>query len=533
MPTHSTEYSETIMKISGINSICSLLCLGALVLACKGESTPECGLRFAEGAEKTEVSSEGGSVTVGVEWEYCKWKISADPSGKSAVQEISPVYGGTAGSEGVSTVSVVVLPNDSKSAREIRLRLEDTEGRLADEVTLVQNGVKPVSIKVDKTKTYQTIDGFGAMNSWGDTKYWTKAECDLLFGTLGLDIMRLRIPLDENSWGNILESAGYAAQTYGAKLLASPWTMPAEWKNTGAKEGKAGETRSSLLEEHYEDYALYLERYAGYMAAGGAALYAISIQNEPDWPASYEGCCWTPEQTAAFASGYAHLIRSAKVTSGEPMGSNSAYWSAILDDEKASANVDILAGHLYGTGAMKSYPRAAGEGKPLWMTEHLLNDSWNDGTSHWDETMTMADEVSDCLTNGWSAYIWWYGRRYYSFIGDGEKGSVEGTILPRGHAFGQFSRYIDAGDVRIAASASSDALRVSAFSSPDGRTAVVIVNDSSSPVDASISLGAAVSQVEASFSSESEGSAAMQVGSVGGELTFTLRARSVSSISYQ
>ena len=522
------------MKILTLNRFCGLLTASALLFSCTGESGPEIGLRFAEGTEALEISAEGGSVEVGVEWERCKWKISAEAESGPALGGISPVYGGTTGASGQSTVTLTVLPNNVKTAREITLRVEDTEGRVSDAVTLHQAGVRPVSISIDPTKTYQTIDGFGAMNSWGDSDYWSSSECDLLFGKLGLDIMRLRIPTDESHWGNIVESASYAKKTYGAKLLASPWSMPASWKDTGSINGKVDDsTRSHLLESRYEDYALYLEKYAKYMADSGVALYAISIQNEPDWPASYEGCYWSAEQTRAFAAGYAQLITSAKVTSGEPMGSNTSYWTAILDDDKARDNVDILAGHLYGTGSMKSYSRAAQEGKPLWMTEHLLNDSWTDGTSHWAETMTMADEVSDCLTNGWNAYIWWYARRYYSFIGDGEQGTTKGTILPRGHAFGQFSRYIDPGDVRIGAAASSDALRVSAFRGADGRTAVVIVNDSAAAIDASISLSGGASEVDASCSSEAAGSAAMQVNFSDGELLFTLKGKSVSSISYR
>lgn len=521
------------MSTMKTNRFLCLLTLGALLLSCKGESGPEVGLRFAEGTEELEIEAEGGSVEVGVEWEYCKWKISGESTGESALGGINPVYGGTTGTTGLSKVTLTVLPNNTKTAREITLKVEDTEGRISDAVTLVQAGVRPVSISVDPTKTYQTIDGFGAMNDWGDSDYWSKTECDLLFGTLGLDIMRLRIPTNEGHWSNILESAGYAQKTYGAKLLASPWSMPAAWKDTGSINGKDGETRSHLLESHYEDYALYLEKYAKFMSDNGVPLYAISLQNEPDWPASYEGCYWSAEQMRAFAAGYAQLITSAKVSSGEPMGSNTSYWTAILDDEKARDNVDILAGHLYGTGSMKSYSRAAQEGKPLWMTEHLLNDSWNDGTSHWAETMTMADEVSDCLTNGWNAYIWWYARRYYSFIGDGDKSTARGTILARGHAFGQFSRYINPGDVRIEASSSSDALRVSAFSGTDGRTALVIVNDSAAAVDASLTLSGAVSEVEASYSSESSGSEPMQVSTDGGKLTFTLKGKSVSSISYR
>ena len=407
---------------------------------------------------------------------------------------------------------------------------EPKEEEIKPEPEPEKETVKTVAIKVDASKTYQTWDGFGAMNSWGDSDYWTKSECNLLFGTLGLDIMRLRIPTDKSHWSNLLESAAYASSTYGAKLLASPWSMPAEWKDTGSLNGKESETRSHLLEEHYEDYAKYLEQYAKYMKDNGVALYAISIQNEPDWPASYEGCYWTPEQIASFASGYAHLITSAAVVSGEPMGSNTKYWETILDDAKACENVDILAGHLYGDGSMKSYSRAAQNGKSLWMTEHLLNESWSDGSSHWDETLKMADEVSDCITNGWNAYIWWYARRYYSFIGDGDQGSTKDTILPRGHAFGQFSRYIDPGDVRIGATSDSKDLRVCAFSSASGSRSVVIVNDSASDIVASIDGG---TLVDASYTSVSADSAKLSVTSSEGTMTFTLKAKSISSIEYK
>ncbi len=389
--------------------------------------------------------------------------------------------------------------------------------------------VKTVTIKVDSAQTYQTWDGFGAMNDWGDSNYWTKSECDLLFETLGIDIMRVRIPTNREHWQNLLESAGYAKEKYGAKLLASPWSMPSEWKDTGSINGKEGETRSHLLPEHYEDYALYLESYAKYMKENGVELYAISLQNEPDWPASYEGCYWTPEQLASFASAYAHLITSAAVVSGEPMGSNTKYWDSILDDAKACENVDILAGHLYGDGSMKSYSRAAQKGKSLWMTEHLLNDSWNDGGSHWDETMTMADEVSDCITNGWNAYIWWYARRYYSFIGDGDQGTEKETILARGYAFGQFSRYIDPGDVRIGASSDSDCLRISAFRGSDSKK-IVIVNDSANDIVASIQGG---TPMRASYTSISLNSAKLNVTSGDGAMTFTLKAKSISSIEYK
>jgi O-glycosyl hydrolase len=52
-----------------------------------------------------------------------------------------------------------------------------------------------------------------------------------------------------------------------------------------------------------------------------------------------------------------------------------------------------------------------------------------------------------------SAYIWWYGKRYSSFIGDGESayGTTVGTPLKRRYAFSQYATHVRPGYQRVAA----------------------------------------------------------------------------------
>jgi len=290
-------------------------------------------------------------------------------------------------------------------------------------------------------------------------------------------------------------------------------------------------------------------------------LYAISVQNEPDWPATYEGCLWTGATHRDFLAAHGDKIKTALLVSGESLNTDHSFYKPALEDEAACAALDIIGGHLYGKKP-DSFSLAAEKGKRLWMTEHLLNDSWEKGTgTHWDETMDMVIEMNQCLRLGWNAYIWWYGRRYYSLIGDGEQGTTKGRILPRGHAFGQFSRHIHPGYTRVgvdisggttkagspAASGASglasraetslaEALEVSAYTG-DGHTVLVLINTSSSAIDELVadfssaigsgSLAAATATCTASdMSSES-----LHLTTTGTTITLSLPARSITTIT--
>ena len=48
----------------------------------------------------------------------------------------------------------------------------------------------------------------------------------------------------------------------------------------------------------------------------------------------------------------------------------------------------------------------------------------------WNETLDdIMRTVHKSMESNWSAYIWWYGKRFYSFIGDGE--AAYGTTAGR------------------------------------------------------------------------------------------------------
>lgn len=57
----------------------------------------------------------------------------------------------------------------------------------------------------------------------------------------------------------------------------------------------------------------------------------------------------------------------------------------------------------------------------------------------------MLETIHESMESNWNAYIWWYLKRYYSFIGEGVQGAPEGEILKRGYAFSHFSKFIRPG----------------------------------------------------------------------------------------
>lgn len=335
-------------------------------------------------------------------------------------------------------------------------------------------------ISVDLNSTHQTIDGFGAANRmWGQAHFLNESISEEAFEDLALSIFRVRIPSDRGEWSLVVPSAR-EAQKYGVKILASPWSPPPSMKSNNNSVG------GRLLEEHYEAFAEYINEYVEYMAANDIAIYAISIQNEPDIEVSYESCDWSPIEMANFIKDYAHLIKNTKISAPESFNFNQNFSNVLLNDPEVEGKLDIVAGHIYGSG-LDPYPLAEEKGKPIWMTEYLLNlGTGNTGAPAWDtysdieiweETLEMLRTIHLSMTYNWNAYIWWYLKRYYSFIGDGDFANApNGEILKRGYAFSQYSKFVRPGYIRVdAGSVSSSTLEVTAYKGDD-RVVVVLLN---------------------------------------------------------
>lgn len=238
-------------------------------------------------------------------------------------------------------------------------------------------------VQIDKNQTYQKVTGFGGFvcSPQFGYNYMTPDEIRKMWGATsdaGYTIMRLYIPA-ENYWDSTLATAQLAKNELGLTVFASPWTMPAAWKTNNNDAAVftdefGVEQIGHLKLEHYEDYALYLNRYVTYLRNNGVELDYISIQNEPDEKATYSGCIWTPQEIANFVKNYAHLI-DCKVIAPESVGYSDSYANAFLDAD-VMKNFEIYGVHQYG-GLQSKYKQFQDYNKEIWMTEFLIN--WNSG----------------------------------------------------------------------------------------------------------------------------------------------------------
>lgn len=312
---------------------------------------------------------------------------------------------------------------------------------------------------------------------WG-TQFPTPEDIKKAFGTgvdeLGLSIFRIRIPSNRDEWPRIVNVAQEAME-YGATILASPWSPPAELKSNNSDVG------GYLPEENYAAYLEHINDFIAFMASNGVDIYAVSVQNEPDIEVDYESSDWTPVQMADFLREYGSQIEGAKVAAAESFNFNRSFTDVLLNDEEVAENIDIIAGHIYG-GGLGPYPLAEQMGKEIWMTEYLLNhnatSSWADLSEAeiWEESLEMLRTVHETMESNWNAYIWWYLKRYYSFLGDGTQGTIDGKILRRGYAFSHFSKFIRPGYRRINTEiASQNGLLITAYKG-DNRIVIEIIN---------------------------------------------------------
>lgn len=288
----------------------------------------------------------------------------------------------------------------------------------------------PAVVYLDSLR--QTIRGFGAANIRAWRPDMTSDNITKAFGTgdgqIGFSLLRLRLPSSTEEFAMNLPTA-QAAYGMGAKLIASPWSPPAALKSNNNIVG------GRLNDTSYAAYAAHIRSFVDYMAANGAPVYAVSVQNEPDITVTYESCDWNAAEMTKFVRDHGDTLGT-RVIAPESFNFNKTISNAILNDSAAAANFAIVGGHIYG-GGLASYPLAADMGKELWMTEHLELDT------SWTAVLGTGREIQDCMSAGMNAYIWWYIIRYYGPIHE------DGFVTKRGFVMSQFARFVRPGAVRM------------------------------------------------------------------------------------
>jgi glucuronoarabinoxylan endo-1,4-beta-xylanase len=370
-------------------------------------------------------------------------------------------------------------------------------------------GTATINLNTEK----QTIRGFGGMNfpRWNHGLQ-NDAQVDTAFGNgpgqLGFTIMRIDVPPDnnDNHWSLALSAAQRAINTHGAIVFASPWTPPPSMKDNNSTYGG---TQNTLKTGSYGAFANYLRDFANYFSSNGAPLYAISVQNEPDYSPGYESCVYSATQMQTFLNNNASVIPT-RMIAPETTGLNSSYMNTVA----SSSECNVVACHIYGGNGYYSYP-----GKECWMTEHYTTSDPNTAIL-WSYALAVGKEIHDCMTNNMNAYIWWYIRRYYGPMDE------DGSITKRGYCMSHFAKFARPGYVRVDATASPQTnVYVTAYTY-DCNLVIVAINQDSSSQSVTFSLSGGSCSSYTKYETSSTNSLT-NMGSVGG--TDTLAANSINT----
>jgi len=340
----------------------------------------------------------------------------------------------------------------------------------------------------------QFVRGFGGMDvAWGNFPDYSVEDYENMFNPdiLGYNMIRLMIlptntdinktldSLISNQLYTSMDRSRFyenvkTVNRYGGYVLASPWSPPAAWKTNNSING-GGDLRAS----NYVDFAYYLRAFAQNMLSHGAPIYAISISNEPNYTAGYDGCEWTSQQMRDFyervgrftvegpqgtlkvmypntIQGYGggKIQEYVRTMNGESANTTTINENA-MGTSAAKKNIDILARHNYGvrnengagtgTTSGNNWIYHPSDPREIWMTEHNLNS--NSGTTYpndhtWNYIWLFMNDVDMTIRiNHEAAFIWWSAKRFYSMIGDGTYGCRDGEILPRGWGLAHYSKF--------------------------------------------------------------------------------------------
>lgn len=449
------------------------------------------------------------------------WGCSKSGSGETG-QPVSPPDTVPVQSSGPSDV-VLWLTNADRSAlfekQQVSLLFSGTAG-------------SDPTITVDSTKTYQSIDGFGYCLT-GGSAYLIHTLADdqrsallhELFdtGTTAIGVSYLRISIGASDLSRSVFSyddlaTGETDLTLqhfdlgqdklnlipllkeilainpDIKILGSPWSAPAWMKTNGSPKG------GSLDPQYYQVYADYLVKYIQAMKTNGIHIEAITPQNEPLNPDNNPSMVMQAADEAAFVARYlGPALKGAgldtKVIVYDHNCDRPDYPLAVLADKGANAYVDGVAFHLYaGNIDVLSQVHDAFPDKNVYFTEQYTGGPGNfSGDLDWHVKNLIIG-----ATRNWSRNVLEWNLASdpnYAPHTAGGCSNCMGALTIGNNIMRNVSYYIIAsaakfvrpGSVRIASNIPGSLQNV-AFLRPDGKKVLIVLNDSASPQQFTISF---------------------------------------------
>jgi glucosylceramidase len=286
------------------------------------------------------------------------------------------------------------------------------------------------------------------------------------------------------------------------KILGSPWSAPVWMKtNDDIRGGK-------LKENCYPVYATYFVRYIQSMAAQGITIDAITVQNEPFNDLNTPSMQLFPKEEANFIRDYlGPAFRLSGIKTKIVLYDHNCdapqYPVSILTDPEARQYVDGSGFHLYaGDVSALSVVHDRFPEKNIYFTEQAVggrrgfNLSWPishvvvGATRNWSKNVILWNLASD--------------PQFKPHTDNGGCASCQGALTLDGdtverklayYVIAHASKFVPPGSVRISSS-SVDSLSNVAFSTPDGRTVVIVVNTGTSPLKFQVKEGATAVEPE-------------------------------------
>ena len=398
--------------------------------------------------------------------------------------------------------------------------------------------MKTIQMTVRPEVKHQTIEGFGASAAWwaqvvgGWPDEIRKEIIKLLYSkTEGLGMNTYRYNLGggskesgAGSFGNpwrrtsdfLAPDGSYdwsrdpealwclreAVQNGADDIVFFVNSPPDRWTITGAAQGKIP-FRANLLRKNELNFTKYVLDVVEHFFAEGIPVTFVSPINEPFGPwieqAGQEGCHYHPRGVRRLMRLFAEEmdkrpalkdVRLSGAENNDLRMMNKTYTRAVLNDKVIRARIDGIDVHGYVFKPLeflkdadvkrrfrrfmdKHYPN-----EPVRMTEwtHMVGGRDYSMGSALEMLRVMWEDFSISNVVSWQHWIAVSEVDYCDGLIYVDKDTQTFDIPKRYYAFGNYTKFVPRGSVRVEVEGSSDEVQAVAFVTPEGKNVVILRN---------------------------------------------------------